>query len=76
MISSSLKALRLKQGLKQEWVCSQTGISQPHLSHIEQNKRELTLDNLIKLCDFYGVPNIEDVIVSHINQTDATQDNN
>lgn len=68
MIGTALKELRESRGFKQEWVSSQTGISQPTLSHVEINKRGVTLKVLNKLCKFYDISPIEEAIINHFKQ--------
>lgn len=50
-----LKAIRQIKSLQQKEVAEALGISQQQYSLIETGKRELHIDQLIKLCYFYKI---------------------
>ena len=50
-----LKNLREDRDLKQREVAKVINKSQQGYSHIEEGRAELKIDDLIKLCRFYGV---------------------
>lgn len=50
-----MRALREDRDLKQREVAKVINKSQQGYSHIEEGRAELKIDDLIKLCDFYGV---------------------
>ncbi|MCX6761057.1 MAG: DUF4065 domain-containing protein [Candidatus Nealsonbacteria bacterium] len=55
MLSKFIQQLRKKQGLTQEFLASELGISRPTYVQIEQGKRELTISEAKKLADIFGV---------------------
>ncbi len=50
-----MRALREDRDLKQKDVARVINKSQQGYSHIEEGRAELKIDDLIRLCDFYGV---------------------
>ena len=50
-----MRALREDKDLKQREVAAIINKSQQGYSHIEDGRAELKIDDLIKLCKFYGV---------------------
>ena len=50
-----MRALREDKDLKQKDVALIINKSQQGYSHIEEGRAELKIDDLIKLCKFYGV---------------------
>lgn len=68
MIGTALKTIRESRGFKQEWVSSQTGISQSTICHMELGKRGITLKSLHKLSSFYGLSSLNETIVNHFKQ--------
>ena len=52
---SRMRALREDRYLKQKDVAKVINKSQQGYSHIEEGRAELKIDDLIRLCDFYGV---------------------
>lgn len=50
-----MRALREDRDLKQKDVAKVINKSQQGYSHIEEGRAELKIDDLIRLCDFYGV---------------------
>lgn len=62
----TLKELREKRGLKQNYVANQIGIKQSTLSNWESGKRDCSIENLLKLVDVYNVP-LESLIVAYKN---------
>lgn len=54
-ISSTLKTLRLERELSIRKVSEDTGFSPSFLSRLENGKTSITIRNLIKLLDYYGI---------------------
>lgn len=54
-IAESLKSLRLAQGLMQQQLARETGISQQNLSRRETGTHIPNLADCIRLADFYGI---------------------
>ena len=54
-IGSTLKKLRTERGLSIKKVSEDTGFSTSSISRLENGKTSITIRNLIKLLDFYGV---------------------
>ena len=50
-----MRNLREDRDLKQKDIAQIINKSQQGYSHIEEGRAELKIDDLIKLCDFYGV---------------------
>ena len=50
-----MRALREDRDLKQREVAKIINKSQQGYSHIEDGRAELKIEDLIKLCEFYGV---------------------
>ena len=50
-----MRALREDRDLKQREVAKVINKSQQGYSHIEDGRAELKIEDLIKLCEFYGV---------------------
>ena len=50
-----LRALRVDRDLTQKEVGAVISKSQQGYSHIEEGRAELKIDDMIKLCRFYGV---------------------
>lgn len=50
-----MRALREDRDLKQREVAAVINKSQQGYSHIEDGRAELKIDDMIKLCKFYGV---------------------
>ena len=50
-----MRALREDKDLKQREVAAIINKSQQGYSHIEDGRAELKIDDMIKLCKFYGV---------------------
>ena len=50
-----MRALREDRDLKQREVAAIINKSQQGYSHIEDGRAELKIDDMIKLCKFYGV---------------------
>lgn len=53
-IGNTLRELRLQKGLSQDQVALVLMISRQAYSRYENNERELSLDALCKLADFFG----------------------
>jgi transcriptional regulator with XRE-family HTH domain len=54
-VGSTLKKLRTERGLSIKEVSEDTGFSTSSISRLENGKTSITIRNLIKLLDFYGV---------------------
>jgi len=54
-VGSTLKKLRTERGLSIKKVSEDTGFSTSSISRLENGKTSITIRNLIKLLDFYGV---------------------
>jgi transcriptional regulator with XRE-family HTH domain len=54
-IADRLYKARTKKGLKQADVCKVLGIGQPSYSALETGKRALTVPELFKLAELFGV---------------------
>ena len=50
----SIKKIRLKKKLSQEYMAEQLGVSQTAYSLWEQGKRELTYNNLLRIAEVLG----------------------
>ena len=50
-----MRALREDRDLKQREIAAVINKSQQGYSHIEDGRAELKIDDMIKLCKFYGV---------------------
>ncbi len=53
--STRLKELRLKNKVSQKQIAESVGISESLYQYYEYNKREPTISNFIKLCDYFHV---------------------
>lgn len=51
-----LKELRLEKGLTQEKLANKLGINRTTIAKIESGDRDLTLDHIQRMSDFFGVP--------------------
>jgi transcriptional regulator with XRE-family HTH domain len=54
-LGRSLRALRNERGLSLHDVASMTSISASFLSLVENEKSDITIGRLVRLCEFYGV---------------------
>ena len=64
MIGTRVKMLRITKGISQTELAKQIGVTQTHLSNIENGRAGLTIPNLIKLHDALNTPNssfLEDI---------------
>ena len=60
-IGSSIRALRKEKGWNQEKLAEMSGINDKEVSHIEQGRRNITIDTLVKISKALEV-NIESII--------------
>ena len=56
MIGTRVKMLRITKGISQTELAKQIGVTQTHLSNIENGRAGLTIPNLIKLHDALNTP--------------------
>lgn len=54
-IGEALKYQREANGISQNALAKETGISQPKISYFESNVHLPLIDDCIKLADFYGI---------------------
>lgn len=54
-MNERLKQVRTNLQLSQEAVADQLGIARTAMAAIESGKRQVTTDELVKLCEIYGV---------------------
>ena len=54
-MNERLKQVRTNLQLSQEAVAEQLGITRTVMAAIESGKRQITTDELVKLCEIYGV---------------------
>ena len=66
-----MRELRLQRGLTQTQVGALLGKSQQGYNHIEAGRAELSIENMIRLCHFYGVTADDFVGLSTV--TDITE---
>ena len=62
MIGLKLKQLRLSAGYDQQYLAIKTGISQPHISHIESGKRTPSIEVLEIYATFFNKESIQESI--------------
>ncbi len=55
LIGYKLKQLRLKRGYTQSRIAEVLGVSSQHYGTLERGINSFSLDNILKLCDFYNV---------------------
>ena len=55
LIGYKLKQLRLKRGYTQGRIAEVLGVSSQHYGTLERGINSFSLDNILKLCDFYNV---------------------
>lgn len=73
MFGAKIKALRVEKGLRQQEFASQIGISQNHLSQIETNKRNPSVDLLIIIAKYFN-SSIDDLIQSNTNPQEPARE--
>lgn len=56
IIGKNLKRLRKERGLYQIDLAMVLGIKQPYYSQLESGKKEISLEQLIKIADEYSLP--------------------
>lgn len=65
MIGKTLQKKRKAKGYKQEWVSHKTGITQGHISAIENGNRGASIEVLDKFAEAYDVSPVSDLIEKH-----------
>ena len=55
-VGKNLKRLRKERGLYQIDLAMVLGIKQPYYSQLESGKKEISLEQLIKIADEYSLP--------------------
>ena len=55
IVGNRIKTMRMKKGLSQRALAESVGISQAHMSNIENGRSHVTLENLFALHDILGV---------------------
>jgi transcriptional regulator with XRE-family HTH domain len=55
IIGTNIAKMREKQGLNQDNIASYLGLSRVQISHYERGKREISVTELNKLSDLFGV---------------------
>ena len=68
LIGYKLKQLRLAKGYTQGKIADFLGVSSQHYGTLERGVNAFSLDNILKLCDFYNVPIIS--IIGEIRSAD------
>ncbi|MFA8439340.1 helix-turn-helix domain-containing protein [Pueribacillus sp. YX66] len=63
-ITSNLKILREKRGIKQKFIAEQLGISANYYSQIENGHRQPQLEHLIKLRNIFNV-SLDDIFFNN-----------
>lgn len=58
-IGALIKETRIKTGLSQKELALNTGMKQPDISKIEEGKKNVTLDTLLRLCKILKIRRIE-----------------
>jgi len=56
IVGKNLKRLRKERGLYQIDLAMVLGIKQPYYSQLESGKKEISLEQLIKIADEYSLP--------------------
>ena len=54
-VAGNLQALRDRHGLSQQSIASYLGVARPMISYYETGERNVPLEHLEKLANFYGV---------------------
>ncbi len=55
LVGYKLKQLRMSKGYTQHKVAEALGVSAQHYGTLERGDNSLSLDNVLKLCDFYNI---------------------
>ena len=55
IVGKRVKAMRMQKGISQSELAHRVGISQAHMSNIENGHSHITLENLFALHDIFGV---------------------
>ena len=55
IVGKRVKAMRMQKGISQSELAQRVGISQAHMSNIENGHSNITLENLFSLHDILGV---------------------
>ena len=54
-IGDELKSLRLARGMSLQYIADRVGITRQSVHAYEQGRASISVQNLIKICDLYGV---------------------
>lgn len=54
-IGRTIVELRKTRGISQRQICEYSGLSQKYLSDIENGKRNLGIDTIVMLCNFFNM---------------------
>lgn len=68
MIGKTLQKKRKSKGFKQEWVSHKTGLSQCHISAIENGNRDTSIEILDKFAEAYDVSPVSELIEKHFEE--------
>lgn len=61
-LGSNIRSARKEKGWTQEKLAELSGINDKEVSHIEQGRRNITIDTLVKICNALNV-DIENIIL-------------
>ena len=64
-IGEELKYQRVNRNYSQSLLAEKTGISQPKISYYESGKHSPSIEDCIKIADFYGIP-LDELVGSEI----------
>ena len=59
---NELKAMRLKNGYKQQYVADKIGISQGHYADMEAGRNRISIDMLECFAQFYGLRSVKETL--------------
>lgn len=54
-IGRTIVELRKTRGISQRQICEYSGLSQKYVSDIENGKRNLGIDTIVMLCNFFNL---------------------
>ena len=54
-IGRTIVELRKTRGISQRQICEYSGLSQKYVSDIENGKRNLGIDTVVMLCNFFNI---------------------
>ena len=61
-MNQTIKAMRLKNGFKQQYVADKIGISQGHYADMEAGRNRISVDMLECFATFYGKRSVKEII--------------